>query len=131
MNAEVQKMDVMRNGKPRQTVARINPQPKKGNAKMEAKKNGKQESKAETKKGSIYDHRAGSQAELIDNLVIKGTSLPDALEALKKFVGKGFKGDAWARVRFLGHFKHLKEDHKLTVSDKEGFYKIEMKGEKK
>ncbi len=42
MNAQVEKIDIMRNGKSRQTVIRINTNPnQKGEEKMEVQKNGK------------------------------------------------------------------------------------------
>ncbi len=144
METAVQKIEVMRNGRPRQTVTRINPN-QKGESTMETKKNGnvqkakpsqdkvtppkpKEEKKKESK-GSMYDHREGSQALLIDNLLIKGCKLESAIKALKD-VANG-KDDSWAKSRFMSHVKHLRDDHKLTIADKDEFFKIEKGGEKK
>lgn len=71
----------------------------------------------ETKKAelSIYGHKIGSQAAVIDDLISSGKSI--SLEELSKKSGRSVLG-------VKSHIKHLGEARGLTIEEKEGSYRL-------
>lgn len=96
-----------------------------GNGKSHEKETPKAE-KVEKKETTTnqFDHRLGSMGPTIDALILKGTTLKEAVAILSK---EFKRTEAKAKNKFLSHTNHLQTDHKITVTEKDGHYKGEVK----
>jgi len=76
-------------------------------------------------------HRAGSQANKIDEMLLSGSSMREMVGELKKAEYRvrskqsdHSRDDKAIEGRIRNHIKHLQEDHKVTIVNVAGIYSI-------
>lgn len=83
-----------------------------------------------SKLGGSY-HRAGSQADKIDEMLFSGSSMREMVDELKKdeyrvrsTQSDQSRDDKAIEGRIRNHIKHLQDDHKVTIMNLGGIYSI-------
>lgn len=76
-------------------------------------------------------HRAGSQANKIDEMLLSGSSMREMIDELNKDQYRvrsrqtdHSRDDKAIEGRIRNHIRHLQEDHKVTIINTDGIYSI-------
>ena len=78
-------------------------------------------------------HRAGSQADKIDEMIFSGSSMREMVDELKKDEYRvrskqsdQSRDDKAIEGRIRNHIRHLQEDHKVTIMNVGSIYSIKL-----